>query len=57
VLAARSVLAAGLPERPFHALLVASTIVAAATLLPHLGVTRSVYIALLLGLALGAGFF
>ncbi len=56
-LAGRSVLAAGLPDRPFHALLVASTIVAAAALLPRLGVTRSVYIALLLGLALGARFF
>ncbi len=44
-LAARSVLAAGLPGRPFHALLVASTIVGAAI------------VALVLGLALGAPFF
>ena len=56
-LAARSVLAAGLPGRPFHALLVASTIVGAAALLPRLGVTRAVYVALILGLALGARFF
>jgi PTS system mannose-specific IID component len=56
-LAARSVLQAGLFSRPVHGLLVASTIVAAAALLPRLGVTRSVYIALALGLALGASFF
>jgi mannose PTS system EIID component len=56
-LAARSVLAAGLPGRPFHALLVASVIVAAVALLPRLGGTRAVYIALVLGLALGARFF
>lgn len=56
-LAARSVIETGLPDRPFHALLVASTIVGAAALLPRLGVTRSVYIALALGLALGARFF
>ena len=54
---ARCVLAAGLPDRPFHALLVGSTIVAGAALLPRVGVTRAVYIALLLGLALGGGFF
>lgn len=56
-LAARSLIAAGLPGRPFHVLLVASTIVGAAILLPRLGVTRAVYIALALGLALGATFF
>jgi PTS system mannose-specific IID component len=56
-LAAKSVLAAGLPGRPFHALLVASTIVAAAIVLPRVGITRAVYVALLLGLALGAPFF
>jgi PTS system mannose-specific IID component len=56
-LAARSLLAAGLPQRPFHVLLVASTIVAAYALLPRLGVARSAYIAVLLGLALGARFF
>src|SRR5438270_266876 len=56
-LAARSLLAAGLPQRPFHALLVASTIVGAVALLPRLGVTRAVYAALILGLALGARFF
>lgn len=57
LLAARCVLVAGTPARPFHALLVGSTIVAGAALLPRLGVTRAVYIALLLGLALGGGFF
>ena len=51
------VLAAGLPFRPFHALLVGSTIVAAVAMLPKVGATRAVYIALLLGLALGARFF
>ena len=56
-LAARSLLAAGLPQRPFHVLLVASTIVAAYALLPRLGVARSAYIAVLLGLALGARVF
>jgi hypothetical protein len=38
-------------------LLVASTIVAGVALLPRVGVTRAVYAALLLGLALGASFF
>ena len=56
-LAARSVLATGLPAHPWQALLVLSTIVAAFVLLPRLGVTRCVYIALVLGLALGARFF
>ena len=56
-LAARSLLAAGLPQRPFHVLLVASVIVAGYAFLPRLGVARSTYIAVLLGLALGARFF
>jgi PTS system mannose-specific IID component len=56
-LAARGLLDAGLPQRPFHVLLVASTIVAAFAFLPRLGVARSAYIAALLGLALGARFF
>ena len=56
-LAARSVLAAGLSVRPLHALLVGSVIVGAAALLPRLGISRSVYLALVLGLALGARFF
>ena len=56
-LAARSVLATGLPLHPWQGLLVAAAIVGAFALLPRLGVTRSVYIALLLGLALGARFF
>jgi PTS system mannose-specific IID component len=55
-LAARGVLAAGFPVRPFHALLVASTMVLAWAILPRLGATRGVYLALLLGLALGARF-
>lgn len=56
-MAGASVLAAGLPFRPFHALLVGSVIVAAVALLPKVGASRAVYIALLLGLALGARFF
>ena len=56
-LVARSLLEAGLPHRPFHVLLVASTIVVAYAFLPGLGVTRVTYIAALLGLALGARFF
>lgn len=56
-LAARSVLQAGFPDRPFHALLVASTIVGAAAVVPRIGVTRAVYTGLFVGLALGARFF
>lgn len=56
-LAARGILAAGLVERPFHAVLVALVVVAAWASLPRLGATRAVYTALLLGLALGARFF
>jgi PTS system mannose-specific IID component len=56
-LAARVILAAGLPERPLHALLVGCTMVAAVFGLPRLGIGRAVYVALLLGLALGGGFF
>jgi PTS system mannose-specific IID component len=51
-MAGKSVLMAGLPWRPFHALIVGATIV-----LPRVGITRAVYVALLLGLALGAPFF
>ena len=53
-LAARGVLAAGFPLRPFQSFLVASTMVLAWALLPRLGATKAVYLALLLGLALGA---
>lgn len=56
-LAGGSVLAAGVPFRPYHALLVGCAIVAAVVLLPKVGATRAVYIALLVGLALGARFF
>jgi len=56
-LAARGVVVAGLPDRPVHALLVAALIAAAWAALPRLGATRAVYIALVTGLALGAGFF
>jgi PTS system mannose-specific IID component len=56
-LAGSSVLAAGIPLRPYHALLVGCTIVTAVVILPKVGATRAVYIALLLGLALGARFF
>jgi PTS system mannose-specific IID component len=56
-LGARGVLVAGFPDRPLHALLVAALIVLAWWTLPRLGATRAVYIALVTGLALGAGFF
>jgi mannose PTS system EIID component len=56
-LAARGILVAGLPDRPLHALLVAALIAVAWAALPRLGATRAVYIALVTGLALGAGFF
>lgn len=56
-LAARGMLAAGLPDRPLHAFVVAGLIVIAWWALPRLGATRAVYIALVTGLALGAGFF
>ena len=56
-LAGQSVMAAGLPFRPLHALLAAVTVVGAYAALPRLLATRAVYIALLLGLALGARFF
>lgn len=56
-LAARAVIVAGLAGRPFHALLVASSIVGAAALLPRLRLEWAVYLALLFGLALGGAFF
>jgi len=55
-LAARGVLAAGIPGRPYQALLVVTTMVVAWVVLPRLGATRAVYGALLLGLVLGARF-
>jgi PTS system mannose-specific IID component len=56
-LAARAVVAAALPGRPLHAVLVACAIALAWAALPRVGATRAVYVALLLGLALGARFF
>ena len=56
-IAVRSVIAAGIGGRPFHALLVFSTIVLSAALLPRFRFVWAVYIALLLGLALGGSFF
>lgn len=53
-IAARGVVDAGIPGRPFQALLVASAIVLAWAVLPRLGATRAVYIALFLGALLGA---
>ena len=53
-IAARGVVAAGIPGRPFQALLVASAVVLAWAALPRLGATRAVYIALFLGLLFGA---
>ncbi len=55
-LAARGVLAAGIPGRPYHALVVATIMAIAWVVLPRLGATRAVYGALLLGLVLGARF-
>jgi PTS system mannose-specific IID component len=56
-IAARGVVDAGVPGRPFQSLLVASGIVLAWAALPRLGGTRSVYIALFLGALIGAHFF
>jgi PTS system mannose-specific IID component len=53
-IAARGVVDAGIPGRPFQALLVASAVVLAWAALPRLGATRAVYIALFLGALLGA---
>jgi mannose PTS system EIID component len=53
-IAARGVVAAGIPGRPLQAMLVASLIVLAWAAVPRLGATRAVYIALLLGALLGA---
>ena len=54
--AARGVLHAGLPGRPFEAVMVASMIVLAWATVPRLGATRAVYIALGVGLVVGARF-
>jgi len=56
-LAARGVLTAGAPDRPFHALLVGGLILVAWAALPRFGAIRAVYVALLAGLLLGAAFF
>ena len=56
VIAGRSVVIAGLPHRPFHAVLLAVLIVAMAALLPRMGLTAALYTAMALGLALGGGF-
>jgi mannose PTS system EIID component len=53
-IAARGVVDAGIPGRPLQALLVASVIILAWATLPRLGATRAVYIALFLGMLLGA---
>ena len=54
--AARGILHAGIPGRPSAALLVASMIVLAWATVPRLGATRAVYIALGVGLVVGARF-
>ncbi|HYZ90191.1 MAG TPA: PTS system mannose/fructose/sorbose family transporter subunit IID [Myxococcales bacterium] len=54
-LAARTVLTAGLPNRPWHAVFIAALIVAMAAALPRLQITVALYVALALGLALGGG--
>ena len=56
LIAGRSVVVAGLPHRPAHAVLIGALIVAMALLLPRMGLTAALYIALALGLALGGGF-
>ena len=53
-LAAKSVLAAGLPWRPWHAVITALSVVAAAVLVPRLGLVRAVYLALALGIVFGS---
>lgn len=55
-IAARGVLDAGLPDTPLEGVLVASAIVVFWAVLPRLGVTRAVYVALALGLLMGARF-
>ena len=55
-LSGRAVLVAWTPHRHFHAALVAALIVLAFAWLPRVGITKAVYIALLVGLALGGGF-
>jgi mannose PTS system EIID component len=52
-IAGRSVLIAGLPNRPWHAVLIGALILALAALLPRLRLTVALYVALALGLALG----
>ncbi len=55
-LAGRSVLVAGLPNQPWHAVLIGVLIVALAVLLPRVRLTLALYISMALGLALGGGF-
>src|SRR5438067_595582 len=55
-IAGRSVVVAGLPHRPWHAVLIAVLIVALAAPLPRIGLTAALYTAMALGLALGGGF-
>ncbi len=54
-IAARGVLDAGLPDTPVEGVLVAAAVGLGWLFLPRIGVTRAVYLALLLGFALGAG--
>ena len=54
-IAARTVLTAGLPHRPWHAVFIAALIVAMTAALPRLRLTLALYLALALGLALGGG--
>jgi len=56
VIAGRSVVVAGLPHRPWHAVLIAILIVAMAALVPRMGLTAALYTAMALGLALGGAF-
>jgi PTS system mannose-specific IID component len=52
--AARSVLAAGVPGRPFHALFTASAVLLFALVLPRVGLLKAIYLALVAGVVLGA---
>jgi mannose PTS system EIID component len=55
-IAARSVLIAGMPHRPWHAVLIGGLILASVALLPRVRFSLALYFALALGFALGGGF-
>jgi PTS system mannose-specific IID component len=55
-LAARAVLVAAEPDRPWHGVLVGALILAGVVALPRVSLSQALYIALAVGLALGGGF-